>query len=682
MHAPAAGDKENCMAVTWSREVFYHCLVHLLTLSSCHLSPLTYVTPISIFLTAIPTTMPAVIPRFPKPKAPTVMDCKHSTRQLLDILDKLRQHELDLKLDLPRLVVFGDQSSGKSSVLEAIVQMKLPKKDTLCTRFAIELFLRSADTVSWSAEIIPHKSCTELQKKEYAEFGLIIAFKVKNPHLEIATIVEEAAKAMGIGGRTGATFSRACLRIKLQGPDLLDLDVVDTPGLYHGDGEEQSAQDAPMIREIAEEYMNQQSTIIVAIVSARHEIGGQQVTALARTHDPQRLRTLGILTKPDSIEGENQANQFVRLVQNKIIDPKLKLGWHVLKNPSWNQGQLTHQERVTMEQSFLAGGIWAQVEQNDKGIIKLGEKLMTIYRQHIVGSYTGLRRQIEEEIHRRQSQLRSLAPTTATDADGRGTLQGIANGFAPAISLAMEGHADRSQTDPSSEELRLRGVVEDLIRSFADSMRARGHTSTILDEALVTDVGSAPTTTPISFEDFTLQVASQVQPSQIPAQFDARMTTQLFGVQTQGWAPMLDAFVRDVGSALSRCTQVTLRRFCHENAAKAIDSIVIDPILVQIHNDFLSEARKQLPLSHNGMISFTNETMSTAILRAEARYIATTVTGRNGQGQAFGRTGRVDLQHSLEKSIDLSQLTVYKAVECMRIHYKVRMDLSHRPDMY
>jgi len=60
-------------------------------------------------------------------------------RKVMDIVDRLRRNGLSGIVELPHLVVCGDQSSGKSSVLEAITEIPFPRKENLCTRFATEV---------------------------------------------------------------------------------------------------------------------------------------------------------------------------------------------------------------------------------------------------------------------------------------------------------------------------------------------------------------------------------------------------------------------------------------------------------------------------------------------------------------------------------------------------------------
>ena len=65
----------------------------------------------------------------------------NDTRNLLDIVDNLRSQGISRYVDLPEIIVCGEQSSGKSSVLEAITEIPFPRKENLCTRFATEISL-------------------------------------------------------------------------------------------------------------------------------------------------------------------------------------------------------------------------------------------------------------------------------------------------------------------------------------------------------------------------------------------------------------------------------------------------------------------------------------------------------------------------------------------------------------
>jgi len=59
-----------------------------------------------------------------------------SEKQLLDVIEEIRGYDINHEIELPQLVVCGKQSSGKSSVLEAISKIPFPRKNGICTRFA------------------------------------------------------------------------------------------------------------------------------------------------------------------------------------------------------------------------------------------------------------------------------------------------------------------------------------------------------------------------------------------------------------------------------------------------------------------------------------------------------------------------------------------------------------------
>lgn len=68
--------------------------------------------------------------------------CSRSSQPFLDKIDGLRAIGAGTLVELPQLIVCGNQSGGKSSVLEAITRVRFPAKSNVCTNFAIEVVLR------------------------------------------------------------------------------------------------------------------------------------------------------------------------------------------------------------------------------------------------------------------------------------------------------------------------------------------------------------------------------------------------------------------------------------------------------------------------------------------------------------------------------------------------------------
>ena len=71
------------------------------------------------------------------------------------MIDKLRDLRVGRQIALPQLVVVGDQSSGKSSVLESIMELPFPRDSTMCTRFATNIVFQRSPTSSISVSIDP-----------------------------------------------------------------------------------------------------------------------------------------------------------------------------------------------------------------------------------------------------------------------------------------------------------------------------------------------------------------------------------------------------------------------------------------------------------------------------------------------------------------------------------------------
>jgi hypothetical protein len=83
---------------------------------------------------------------------------------LLDKIDKLFACNVGEYIDLPQLVVLGDQSSGKSSVLEGLTRLPFPRDSGLCTKFATQITFRRAANHAIKISILPDPNSIEEHK--------------------------------------------------------------------------------------------------------------------------------------------------------------------------------------------------------------------------------------------------------------------------------------------------------------------------------------------------------------------------------------------------------------------------------------------------------------------------------------------------------------------------------------
>src|SRR5688572_17940144 len=89
---------------------------------------------------------------------------------LLDLIDKLQFAQLD-NVKLPQIVVVGDQSAGKSSVLEALTGTPFPREAGACTRFATEIRLRRSKETRLRVSIIPDKNRSQNEQASLLQYG-------------------------------------------------------------------------------------------------------------------------------------------------------------------------------------------------------------------------------------------------------------------------------------------------------------------------------------------------------------------------------------------------------------------------------------------------------------------------------------------------------------------------------
>ncbi|OJD26516.1 hypothetical protein ACJ73_02097 [Blastomyces percursus] len=336
----------------------------------------------------------------------SVEQCK-----FMGLVDKLRRAGLSSVLQLPQIVVRGDQSSGKSSVLEAITEIPFPRKENLCTRFATQIIMRRDVESAISCKINPDRSRTEDEQQKLQSFSRSI-----KDFGELPSLIDEATEAMGLTEHKA--FARDVLSIEICGPDRPQLPFVDLPGLIHSANKSQSEEDVELISSLVEDYISEDRTIILAVISAKNDYANQVILKNCRKFDPKGARTFGVITKPDYLRpGSDNERVLLDLSQNRDI--YFEHGWHMLKNREDSEHHLSFMERNLRERAFFNNGSYKALPQRMKGIDSLRERLSQLLFHHLKRELPILKGELDSMARTARMQLQLIGKSRATLADQR-----------------------------------------------------------------------------------------------------------------------------------------------------------------------------------------------------------------------------------------------------------------------
>jgi GTP-binding protein EngB required for normal cell division len=519
---------------------------------------------------------------------PKVIDqLSHDHRGILDAIDRLRALGVGKLVSLPQIIVVGDQSSGKSSVLEAISGVHFPSKGSLCTRFATELVLRHNHVDEMVVTIRGQGDGESRHISEEKRFD--------KEHLP--TLVKEAQKVMGVDDKS-TSFSEEVLRIEISGPKFLPLTLVDLPGFYHSGTSEQSSEGIEIVARLVEKYMKQKNSIILAIVSAKNLINQQQVLEQVHKHDPARERTMGIITKPDTLDvGSNEEEKYVQLASNRETAHILKLGWHVLRNRNSEEngernsakGRISDEERDDIEAKFLRSGAWASHPSSNKGIDSLRRKLSGILSTHIYTNLPSLVHNIESGLESRREALRGLGESRKEPVEMLEYLDDIFNKFRNITVAALKGNyegkffADKDLSNITEGAInddprKLRAVIRNLNRAFVVVISTKGSKFQITDYPKVQAdlqgynipgslsrwVDQFQVTEPlaISWSDMKSRLdllVSNNQGTRFPGSPNDELALKLFREQSERWRSIATTYIQLVTDATKDFVDLALR---------------------------------------------------------------------------------------------------------------------------
>jgi GTPase SAR1 family protein len=395
--------------------------------------------------------------------------------ELLDVVDSLRACGLSEIIALPQLIVCGDQSSGKSSVLEAISGIPFPRQETLCTRFATEVILRRASKDEIKVSIVPGKDRTQVDHDRLKQFHREL--KTKD---DFGGLFKIAGAEMGLSS-TGRSFSNDILRVEFCGPSQPQLTLVDLPGLIHSEIESQTTGDVELVHNLVSRYLKNPRSIILAVVSAKNDIGNQIILHNARNVDPEGLRTLGIITKPDLlVQGSKSEEAFIALARNEIV--KFSLGWHVVRNIDSAIAQTQDITRDQQEIHFFQESSFNRLPAHTVGITFLRARLSKVLFSQIRKELPRLVEDIQNHISAAKVARDKLGPSRSEIEQQRSFLISLSQSFQTICRDAVRGDYDHEffQGD-SNAERRLCAKVMNMHFDFASKMRKNG-ASWLIDE--------------------------------------------------------------------------------------------------------------------------------------------------------------------------------------------------------
>lgn len=535
--------------------------------------------------------------------------------RLLDVIDELRSQGVGRLLGeagLPQLIVCGDQSSGKSSVLEALTRVRFPTKSSVCTTFPTELRLRREPRSRISCRIKPGVSRIAEEKECLTRFQESFDSSEKFPDLITAArnCMAEASK-----GNPNAFFDDV-LEVEIVGPKLVPLTIVDLPGLIHYRNASSGDRDIKLVSSLVDSYLKQENSIILAVLSAHNDINNQIVLSRIQKFVPKGSRTLGIITKPDELpSGSEKEQEYLDYAKSNPI--KFQYGWHVVRNRSYAEQSNTFEERDENERNFFKNSNWNSLLRREVGlgIDSLREKLSKMLLDHIALSLPSILMQLQTDLNDSEDELNKLGEARITPKELQNYLSDISDNFREYTKDALDGRYHRKSFfgDPLSAgalEKRLRANIRNMNDQFANDMLKKGHNWHVIEdsESVFTAQLDTHHQRVITKSEFLKHhvdtLASHERGNELPGISNPLLVGSLFHKQAEPWQGLASAHLLDAWKAVKEFLETLLHHLTDERTCNQILIHIIDPAMGRRHEnikakleELLAPHRDQEPLN-------------------------------------------------------------------------------------
>ncbi|KAK9727771.1 Dynamin- GTPase protein [Basidiobolus ranarum] len=362
------------------------------------------------------------------------------------------------QIDLPQIVVIGSQSSGKSSVLENIVGRDfLPRGSGIVTRRPLVLQLVN----------VPQNEA--LEAAEYAEFLHL----PDNKFFDLNDVRKEIEKETSRLAGANKGISRVPIHLKIYSPDVLNLTLVDLPGLTKIPIGDQPSDIEKQTRHLIFDYINKPNSIILAVSPANVDIVNSESLKVAREVDPEGKRTIGVITKIDLMDAGTNA---LDILTGRIIHLKLGFIGVVNRSQQDNVGNVPISKALEREGEFFKSHPAYRNIADKCGTGYLGKTLNNVLVKHIREKLPDMKAKLNALIGQTQQELNSFGDATLSQDANKGPLiLRLLTKFATSFVSSIDGTSSDFSTAELSGGARIYYIFNNIFGTALDSISPGGN---------------------------------------------------------------------------------------------------------------------------------------------------------------------------------------------------------------
>ncbi|PHT42053.1 Dynamin-related protein 3B [Capsicum baccatum] len=390
--------------------------------------------------------------------------------KLQDIFAQLRNQST---IELPQVAVVGSQSSGKSSVLEALVGRDfLPRGSDICTRRPLVLQL---------LQIKRNNNNNDGNDEEWGEF-LHHPGKRFHDFNEIRSEIQ-AETEREAGANKGVSDKQ--IRLKIFSPNVIDITLVDLPGITKVPVGDQPSDIEARIRTMIMSYIKLPSCLILAVTPANSDLANSDALQIAGSADPDGYRTIGVITKLDIMDRGTDARNFLL---GKVIP--LRLGYVGIVNRNQEDimmNQSIKDALVAEEKFFCSRPVYNDLADRC-GVPQLAKKLNQILVQHIKTLLPGLKSRISAALVSAAKEHASYGEITESKAGMGALVLNILSKYSEAFSSMIEGKNEEMSTSELSGGARIHYIFQEI---FVKSLEEVDPCEDLTDDDIRTAIQNA-----------------------------------------------------------------------------------------------------------------------------------------------------------------------------------------------